>query len=73
MQQSLGQLHILLVLSNNSDPFDCNSATKGQLISKGLFGVIVSIKKATKFVLRIFALAYEKSSNKKTLWYNYVN
>ena len=70
MQQSLGQLHILLVLSNNSAPFDCNSATKGQLISKVLFGVIVSIKKATNF-LRISALASKKRSNKKN--HNQIN
>ena len=39
---------------------------KGQLISKGLFGVIVSTKKPTIF-LRISALASKKSSNQKTL------
>ena len=39
---------------------------KGQLISKGLFGVIVSTVKLKKN-LRISALAPEKSSNQKTL------
>ena len=44
--------------------------TKGQLISKGLFGVIVSTKIPTIFS-RISALASKKSSNQKTLLYNY--
>jgi hypothetical protein len=44
---------------------------KGQLISKGLLGVIVSTKK-TMIFLRISALASENSSNQKTLLYNYV-
>jgi hypothetical protein len=34
---------------------------KGQLISKGLFGVIVLTKKTTKFFLRISPLASKKS------------
>ena len=45
--------------------------TKGQLISKELFGVIVSTKKTTIF-LRISALGSKKSSNQKTLFYNHV-
>ena len=39
---------------------------KGQLISKGLFGVIVSTKKSKQFFLRISALVSKKSSNQKT-------
>ena len=46
------------------------ASSKGQLISKGLFGVIVSTKKPTSF-LRIYALASKKSSKQKTLLYNY--
>ena len=46
------------------------TAAKGQLISKGLFGVIVSTKKPTSF-LRISALASKKSSKQKTLLYIY--
>jgi hypothetical protein len=46
--------------------------TKGQLISKGPLGVIVSTKKDNEIFLRISALASKKSSNKKTLLYNYV-
>ena len=38
---------------------------KGQLISKGLFGVIVSTKKPTKFFLRISGLASKKRSDQK--------
>jgi hypothetical protein len=41
--------------------------TKGQLISRGLFGVIV----LTKNQRRISALASKKSFNQKTLLYNY--
>ena len=44
---------------------------KGQLISKGLFGVFVSTKKTAKF-LWTSALDCKKSSNQKTLLYNYV-
>ena len=44
---------------------------KGQLISKGLFGVIVTTKKPTKF-LRISALASKKSSNQETFLHDYV-
>ena len=45
----------------------CNarSGTKGQLISKGLFDVIVSTKKSNEIVLRISALASKKRSNRK--------
>ena len=35
----------------------CHGTVKGQLISKCLFGAIVSTKKPTKFFLRISALA----------------
>ena len=38
--------------------------TKGQLISKGLFGVIVLTKKPTNFLM-ISALGSNKSSNQK--------
>ena len=44
---------------------------KGQLISKGLFGVIVWTKNPTKN-LWISALASKKSSNQKPLLYDYV-
>jgi hypothetical protein len=43
---------------------------KGQLISKGPFGV--SKKKKKKKLLRISALTSEMSSNKKNLIYDYV-
>ena len=39
--------------------------TKGQLISKGLFDVIVSTKKTNKIYLRISALASKKRSDQK--------
>ena len=39
--------------------------TKGQLISKGLFDVIVSTKKLTKLFLRISALVSKKRSDQK--------
>ena len=45
---------------------------KGQLISKGLFGVIRFDQKNNKISLRISALAFKKSSNQKTLLYNHV-
>ena len=38
---------------------------KGQLISKGLFDVIVSTKKPTEFFLKISALATKKRSDQK--------
>jgi hypothetical protein len=44
---------------------------KGQLMSKGLFGVIVSTKKQT-IILRISALASKQSSNKKKILYTYL-
>ena len=44
---------------------------KGQLISKGLFCVIMPTKKQLIFY-RISTLASKKSSNKKTLLYNYI-
>ena len=50
----------------------CEKSPKCQLISKGLFGVIFWTKKPTKKKLRISALASKKSSNQKTLLYNYV-
>ena len=46
--------------------------TKGQLISKGLFDVIVSTKKPTKFLKRISALDSKRRSDQKTLLYNHV-
>ena len=45
---------------------------KGQLISKGLFGVIVCDQKINEIYLRISALASKISSNQKTLLYDYV-
>jgi hypothetical protein len=39
--------------------------TKGQLISKCLFGAIVSTKKTNEIFLRISALASKKRSNQK--------
>ena len=39
--------------------------SKGQLISKCLFGAIVSTKKPTNIFLRISALASKKRSNQK--------
>ena len=48
----------------------CTAFSKGQLILKELFGVIISTKKPT--FLRISALASKESSNQKTLLYNYV-
>jgi hypothetical protein len=44
---------------------------KGQFISKGLFGIIISTKNQRIF-LRISALAFKKISNQKNLLYNYV-
>ena len=41
-------------------------SAKGQIISKGLFGVIVSSKKNNKIFLRISALASKKRSNQKS-------
>ena len=43
---------------------------KGQLISKVLFGVFKSSKRANKKVSRISALASKKRSNKKGTLYN---
>ena len=46
--------------------------TKGQLISKGLLGVIILIKKTNEIFLRISALASKKRSdqkNKDTLYH----
>ena len=40
-------------------------AAKGQLISKCLFGAIVSTKKPTNFNLRISAIPSKKRSNQK--------
>ena len=48
-----------------SPNFVPETQTKGQLISKGLFGVIVWTKTSTKFILRISALASKKRSNQK--------
>ena len=45
---------------------------KGQLISKGLFDVIVSTKKTNEISLRISALASKKRSDQKTLLHNHV-
>ena len=48
------------------------STFKGQLISKGLFDVIVSTKKKQQFFLRISALGSKKrpdQKNKGTLYY----
>ena len=45
---------------NCADNNQHSVTTKGQLISKGLFGVIVWTKKPTKFFLRISALASKK-------------
>ena len=45
--------------------------TKGQLISKELFGVIVSTKKQRN-LFKDSSLGSKKSSNQKTLLYNYV-
>ena len=45
---------------------------KGQLISKGLFGIIVCDHKTKEIFLRISTLASKKSSNQKTLLYKYV-
>ena len=39
---------------------------KGQLISKGLFGVFKSTKKTNKNFVRISALAFKKRSNQKS-------
>ena len=41
------------------------AAAKGQLISKGPFGVIVPTRKPTKFFLKISALGSKKRSIKK--------
>ena len=46
---------------------------KDQLISKGLFDVIVSTKKPTKFVLRISALASKKRWDQKIKALNITN
>ena len=49
------------------------TSSKGQLISKGLFGVIVLINKPTKIIKSVLLyLASKVSSNQKTLLYNYV-
>ena len=45
---------------------------KGQLISKVLFGVIVLDRKTNEIFLSISAIPSKKSSNQKTLLYNYV-
>ena len=44
---------------------------KGQLVSNGLFGAII-LTKNQRIFLRISALAYQKSSNQKTLSYDNV-
>ena len=44
---------------------------KGQLISKGLFGAKLD-QNNNEIFLRISALASKRSSNQKTLLYNYV-
>jgi hypothetical protein len=46
---------------------------KGQLISKGLFGVIVSTKKNNEFFLRIFALASKRVQIKNIYYINMLN
>ena len=45
--------------------FFFSQLTKGQLISKGLFDVIVSTKKPTNFFLGISALTSKKWSDQK--------
>jgi hypothetical protein len=42
--------------------------TKGQLISNGRFGVIVSTKKPTKLSLWISALASKKNTNQENYY-----
>ena len=43
----------------------CGPPSKGQLISKGLFDVIVSTKKNNEFFVRISALASKKRWDQK--------
>ena len=53
------------ILRSDSRRQCANDATQGQLISKGLFNVIVWTKKPKEFFLRISALASKKRSDQK--------